>query len=1644
MNLTTRSHAKHTLRRTLAFVAVCALLCCAALTLTMRAQQSSGPRALVRHGFSINGRIEGSVQQLSGENTTLNGGGVITGDLLVPGTPNVRQNGHPTFGGVVQGAGSAQPSNYQITLNGNAQLERVFTRTDPVAMPAVNAPPAATGTRDVTLSSPGQSAGDFSTVRDLMLNGNVGMVSVPPGTYRRLTANGGSGFVLGVAGASQPAVYNLNSLTLNGGSRLEVAGPVVLTTATAVTLNITMGAAGHPFWLNLKVALGGVTVNGGGALYGAVNAPAGTVTINGNASLTGSLACDRLTINGNGLLRLLQSDTTPPVIAVEQPADGAITNATQANVTGTFSDESATTISVNGVAAAITGNAFSATVPLNEGANTLTVTATDSAGNSTNATRTVTRDTTNPSVTIAQPADGQVTNGAQAVVTGTVSDATAVSVSVNGVSATLSGQSFNATVSLAEGSNAINVVATDAAGNQSQASRNVVRDSVAPVLTIAEPSEGLTTNATSVTVTGAVSDATATAITVNGVTAELSGGTYSAAVPLNVEGSNTIQVVATDAAGNQSSATRAVRRDTVAPSLTLNSPIAGAITRTVSVSGTATDTLPVVVTMNGIEMSVAPGGAFEGTFDMPEGTWDVRVTAVDGAGNKSEITRSVTVDTTPPEIGELSPPDGEKVNSPATVSGRVTDASTVTVKVNGGDTSVDASGLFNASGVAIAEGLNQISVFARDAAGNESAATLSLVGRDHTPPAAPTLFAVTTPTRLAFQTIEGKAEPGAVVTITGGVEPVESNAAFGNGHFVANVKLSAGVNTLSVVAADSEGNSSQPAQVSILSDPSAPPPPAGQPAQINVSIGNTQKGLVNMELPRPLIAIVTDSTGAPVAGVTVKFTVQEGGGHFVGGSDTFETPTDARGYASARYVSGGAPGLQQIRSDFAGNMITPSVFLAESFEAEAGAETLVTGTVLDQNLRALPNVLVRLGGQQTRTEANGGFVLRGVASGPHQLLELIGRDQIALPGRWPNITYDMDVLPGIENELGRPLFLPKVNEGVAMPLDAQGVLTSDVVVELPVAGGEPPVRVTARAGTHVTFPPDATDKRLSVTRIAANRVPMALEDGRATNLYISVQPSGALFDPPLEVSFPNLDRQPANSEVLVMSFDHDAGRYVKVGTAHVTADGRSVTSDPGTGIRVGAWHATPPPPPKPQVTVIGHVQFEGNPAFENKVVTKFDAWVEGVRAVLTPDPSTGAPRSEAMVTLALSEGDVHSAAIEAVAAASQLKVSPTEVFVAINGEKDVTATITPTPTAAGTFTWTSDDNNKATVTPDSSDPSKAKIKGLKKGTTKIKVTYVDPASPKEKLKAEVKVNIGTVEYKKALDNAGFDDTEKDAAGNKKPWVVVPVGGTNSAAKADIEPNAAATHVSFASAVPATATVAPQQAAADNQVLTVTGVAAGTTTVDAEVDHTPAEKLNVVVKNRKTVRVSFHFVADTKTSGPGIDHVTSRRGTVAEENTFADALIAKMNSIWMPQANVVFEKKLVQDVQVPSNLGDKVETPGNAIGPEFLAVTALGDAGADWNIFFVWQLSVTGINATEVDGATITGGRDTLYEDDGGSDVGESMAHEAGHKFGIGGPTTPGFKQGDYRDADRINELMYYATDVRGIFIRKGQADIANP
>lgn len=477
------------------------------------------PPAFVQHAPTVNGTVEGSVRQMLSEFVTLNGSAVITEDLLVPGTPTLRLNGNPIFTGTVAGTGVATPTTHTITLNGGSRLRNLRTRTNAAALPSVAAPPAPTGTRRVALNQAGQSPGDFTTLRNLTLNGNVGSVTVPPGVYGDFTANGGSGFTLGVAGATTPAVYAFQRLTLNGNSSFLVVGPVIVTLANGLAANASLGAPAHPEWLKLQFSSGGLTLNGAVSAYAAVLAPAGTVTINGQCLLAGSVTSDRLTVNAGGTLRLLAPvfPNQPPGVVLTAPSGGAsFTAPATVTLVATVSDSDGSVARVEFYQGATklgeaAGVPYSFTVTgLAAGSYTFRARAVDNAGAATDSAAVAITVGANqaPTVALTVPAAGAIfTAPATVLLSATASDADGSVTRVEFFQGTTSlgattATPYQFTVSgLAVGGYTFKSRATDNAGattDSSPVAISVVGANQPPVVTLTAPVSGTLFNAPAV------------------------------------------------------------------------------------------------------------------------------------------------------------------------------------------------------------------------------------------------------------------------------------------------------------------------------------------------------------------------------------------------------------------------------------------------------------------------------------------------------------------------------------------------------------------------------------------------------------------------------------------------------------------------------------------------------------------------------------------------------------------------------------------------------------------------------------------------------------------------------------------------------------------------------------------------------------------------------------------------------------------------------------------------------------------------------------------------------------------------------------------------------------------------------------------
>jgi hypothetical protein len=167
------------------------------------------------------------------------------------------------------------------------------------------------------------------------------------------------------------------------------------------------------------------------------------------------------------------------------------------DVVGSVSDLHLASVTVNGTAASVTCGLFrAAQVPLAEGANTVAALAVNQAGNQSQATAAVVRDTQPPTLQITSPAGGTVVPGDSITVSGVASDPHLDRVLVGGAPAALvataggAAATWSLAVSLAAGSNTIAVQAIDIVGNSTAASVTVVRDSSAPQVHIDQPADG--------------------------------------------------------------------------------------------------------------------------------------------------------------------------------------------------------------------------------------------------------------------------------------------------------------------------------------------------------------------------------------------------------------------------------------------------------------------------------------------------------------------------------------------------------------------------------------------------------------------------------------------------------------------------------------------------------------------------------------------------------------------------------------------------------------------------------------------------------------------------------------------------------------------------------------------------------------------------------------------------------------------------------------------------------------------------------------------------------------------------------------------------------------------------------------------------
>ncbi|MBH3926597.1 BapA prefix-like domain-containing protein, partial [Pseudomonas aeruginosa] len=468
----------------------------------------------------------------------------------------------------------------------------------------------------------------------------------------------------------------------------------------------------------------------------------------------------------------------------------------------------------------------------------------------------------------------------------------------------------------------VTVVVTDPAGNASPPAQVTAPDTTAPA-----PATDVQVAPDGSSVTGKAEPGSTVGVDTDGDgqpdTTVVVGPGGSFEVPLNPPLTNgeTVTVIVTDPAGNNSTPVTVEAPDTTAPAPATDVQVAPDGS---SVTGNAEPGATVGVDTDGdgqpdTTVVVGPGGSFEVPLNPPLTNGEtVTVIVTDPAGNSSTPVTAEAPDF--PDAPQVNASNGSVLSGTAEAGGTI-----VITDGNGnpiGQTSADANGNWSFTpGSQLPDG-TVVNVVARDAAGNSSPATSITV--DGVAPNAP----VVEPSNGSE--LSGTAEPGSSVTLTdGNGNPIGQTTADANGNwsFTPSTPLPDGT-VVNVVARDAAGNSSPPASVTV--DAVAPATPTVDPSNGTTLSGTAEPGAT---------VTLTDGNGNPIGQVTA-----DGSGNWTFTPST-PLPNGTVVNATATDPSGNASSPASVTVDAvapATPVVNPSNGTTLSGTAEPGATVTLT------------------------------------------------------------------------------------------------------------------------------------------------------------------------------------------------------------------------------------------------------------------------------------------------------------------------------------------------------------------------------------------------------------------------------------------------------------------------------------------------------------------------------------------------------------------------------------------------------------------------------------------------------------------------------------------------------------------------------
>ena len=637
-----------------------------------------------------------------------------------------------------------------------------------------------------------------------------------------------------------------------------------------------------------------------------------------------------------------------------------------------------------------------------------------------------------------------------------------------------------------------------------------------PIVTIDTPKTLVTVGYSPITVSGTVGEG-ATAFTVNGVPVQQNSGAWSVDVALQ-EGHNTIVARMVDPSGITSTASINVSLDLTPPYMTIESHKHEQVVYTpvIAVTGLINDIVrgtiedeQVQVTVNDLHAIVKNRSYLVNNVLLVEGENELSVVGVDQAGNAAVNTILVTY--VAPQGKTLEVVAGQ--NQTGTTFKDLSAQLVVKVLDDDGAAVVDKNVVFR-----VTQGSGGVKALLDDPVNRAVLAKTDANGL----------------ARTYFQ--------------------LGQRAGIGNHKVTAKV---VGYKTQAVFHATAQGTVGN---------------------KLSINTGNNQRGGTFQPLPSPFVVAVTDLGANVVAGARVKFETRRGGGLFENGESEIITITDSDGRASAHLTLGGLEGLDRqvvratlldappadITNPFGPVIKVTAGFTSTGFTPKAPGLTTISGVVMNNQDQPLPGVTILVDGttRQAVADSQGQFTITEAPVGPVHLIA--DGSTTTVEGEYPALAYNIVTVSGVDNPLSAPIYMVKLNTANAVMAGGE----DDAVLTLPEVPGFK-LEVPAHS---VTFPDGSREGLVSVTVVNSSKVPMAPPNGMQPQFIVTIQPTGAMFDPPARLSLPNVDGQAPGAQVEMYSFDHDLEEFVAIGLGTVNESGTTITSNLGVGVIKAGWH----------------------------------------------------------------------------------------------------------------------------------------------------------------------------------------------------------------------------------------------------------------------------------------------------------------------------------------------------------------------------------------------------------------------------------------------------------------------------------------